>query len=41
MPESQLTIIGFSPVEKRRLHALMADADFREAATRRDQIVIA
>jgi hypothetical protein len=41
MPESQLTTTDFTPVEEERLHALMADADFREAVTRRDQIVIA
>jgi hypothetical protein len=41
VPESQLTITAFPPVEEQRLHALMLDADFREAAIRRDQIVIA
>jgi hypothetical protein len=40
VPESQLTTTGFPPVEEQQLHALMADVDFLEAATRRDQIVI-
>jgi hypothetical protein len=39
--KSQLTTTGFPPVEEQWLHALMADVDFREAATRRDSIVIA
>jgi hypothetical protein len=41
VPEIRLTITGFLLVEEQRLYTLMADADFRESATRRDQIVIA
>jgi hypothetical protein len=41
VPESQLTTTGFPRVEEQRLHALMVDVDFREGASRGDQIMTA
>jgi hypothetical protein len=38
--ESQSTTTGLPLVEEQRLHELVADAAFREADARRDQIVI-
>jgi hypothetical protein len=40
-PESEFCLTWWTTQEKTRLHALMADADFREAPTRREQIRVA